>query len=513
MNITQDDINLVKQAIQHRFIQIQILNREFNRIGIINGYLTDNSISKDSSSNIRTTASLSMRVEETSINQVIDLNMTRYLKILLGVKNEQTNKISWYPQGVFIINSNGFSCNSTERNLSLSLSDLMYDFTSDRRGTLDAYAPLIQFNEKIQDVIIDMVEGGGITNYNIAPICPYREDIFNETYEELEKDYLIPYDITFETGVSRYDVIDKLRNLYPQWEMFCNSNGTFILQKELLEQDDSAVLIDDNDLRGLVISEDRNIDYKDLANEIIIYGKDGLCKGVARDENPESPFNVNAIGVIRKVYSGGNYDNIYTTYYDDEQTRVMYDGNDMAKDWAEKELYNSCRMYDSITLTLVPCPFINEVNFKISYRSKWDNQIRTYMVKRVSHSLDSTTLECVRFYANNLYTNKPTLQSPVITSYNVDNLDISITINPVYFATKYALYFNGFKISESTSTTITYTFAESKVGTYNLTVQAMADGYNNGVSDSITVTIENNVITTIDGDTITTIDNDSIEFI
>ena len=81
----------------------------------------------------------------------------------------------------------------------------------------------------------------------------------------------------------------------------------------------------------------------------------------------------------------------------------MYDGNDMAKDWAEKELYNSCRMYDSITFTLVPCPFINEVNFKISYRSKWDNQIRTYIVKRVNHSLDNTTLECIRFYADNLF--------------------------------------------------------------------------------------------------------------
>lgn len=514
MIVTQDDINLVKQAVQKRLIMIQVLNRDFLRISTIQGQIISITNNVDSTSDIRRTASLTMNVFENSLQNLLDLNLTNYIKLYRGIQNNNTKETSWYCQGVFIINSNGFSYNLTDKTLSLGLSDLMYDFTGDRKGTLFAYQPLIKHDEKIQDVMIDMVEGGGITNYDIAPICPYSESLFNKTSIEIETDYLIPYDINFSTGVTRYEVLCKMRDLYPKWEIFFDENGKFICQKQLLEQDDSAVKIDDVMLRGLVIDENRNIDLKEVRNVIDVWGKDGLYYGTWKDETPSSPFNVNAIGEIRKVFSGGEYDTIFTTYYDDEQTKIQSDGNDMAKDWAEYLGYQYSRLQDKLTLTLISCPFINDVNFKISYRSKFDNKIQNYVVKSVSHSNDTTTLECIKFYSENCYALLTALDKPTISNYSVNGLNVSITVSPVIFATGYDLYSNNLKVSSSTSTTISYTFRTDNVGTFNLSVKATANGYkDSNVSNSIEVVIANDTIQTIDGEDITTIDGDDILYI
>ena len=65
----------------------------------------------------------------------------------------------------------------------------------------------------------------------------------------------------------------------------------------------------------------------------------------------ESPFNIYDLGEIRKVLSGGEYDNVYS--------------NDLAKQRAEYELWLHTRLNDGLTLSCVPI-YWADVNMKIN---------------------------------------------------------------------------------------------------------------------------------------------------
>ena len=160
------------------------------------------------------------------------------------------------------------------------------------------------------------------------------------------------------------------------------------------------------------------------------------------------------------------------------------------------------------------CPFITDVGFKISYKSRIDGQNRVYMVKAVSHNYNvnssETVLELVRFYAENTNSYLPQLSQPIITEYSSNGLSVSISVNPVLFAAQYTLYANYKKINTSTSNTLTYTFDDINAGTYSFTVTASADGYqdsiySNGVEFEITsysnalITDDESILITDDG--------------
>jgi len=73
---------------------------------------------------------------------------------------------------------------------------------------------------------------------------------------------------------------------------------------------------------------------------------------IVQEINPDSPFYINGtLKIIRKVCSGGDYDNIYMS--------------SLAQARAKWELYNYCRVQDNITITCLPI-FFADVNTIIS---------------------------------------------------------------------------------------------------------------------------------------------------
>ena len=513
MIVSATDIALCKQPTQRHYVMLQVLSKEMARLFNIEGYLTSYNNNIDDSSDVRRTASLTMRFDNLNISDILSLNLNNYIRLYRGIKNELTGNVTWWKQGVYIINDNSINFNLTDKSLSISLTDKMYDLSGDRKGDLGVFDPIAKYEEKIVDVMTDVLEQNcGVMEHNITPICAQHEDGYDISSEDREKDYLIPYDMKFNTGVTALEVMQKLRDIYPYYEIFFDIDGTFVCQKMVTENDNSNPLLNDNNLRGLVISEDRNVNTQNLANVICVYGKDGLYYGESRDITDGSPFTVSAVGEIVKTFSGGVYDNIYTTYYDDEMTKVQTDGNDMAQDWADMLLYQHCRYNDTLTLNLTACPFINDVDFKITYKSKLDNIMRGYKVTKVSHTLSNTTLECIRFYEDNCVAYQPQLATPVIVSHTENGMTISVTVNAVDFATKYELYANNVMASNSTTTTISYTFPSEYSGTYTMYVCASADGYNRSLA-STTFTVEisdGNVLITNSGDYIITNSGDNI---
>lgn len=544
INVSSSDMALISQNIQKRYVMVRLVNRAMYNVFTFRGRLISGSINIDESSAIRRTASVSMTIADTDMDQLTHLSEGYYIRLYIGVQDNRSGNMTWYIQGTFVINQNGLSFDKTNRTLTLGLSDLMLDLTGDRKGVLHAYSTITKNSQKISDVMKNVLALCGIEDYDITPICVYRESQSFWDDKTTDSDYMVPYDLEFGTGVTAYDILDKLVSLYPNWEIFFDVDGVFVCRRMVTEEDSSFVVLDDQRMRELVISEDTTVDFTKVKNVIEVWGKDGNYYGEARDENPDSPFQPASIGEMRMVV---HYDQIYDRYKSIEDlqsieikiseatdeiatladtilqkqsegaetsdlkkkfnsakqslstlrsqktSQIDVRGDDMAKEWAKQLLYENCRRQDSITLQCISLPFLNDINFKISYRNKTDEKVRTYIVKSISHDFagNTTTIQAMRFYNDQVTSYQDQLESPVITAYNVDGYEVTVQVSSVPHAESYVLYMDYKPIATSTGTTISFTAPNYVVGEHLLTVCAEADGYSGSkYSESVTINIE-----------------------
>lgn len=550
INVTSQDLSLVNQSIQKRYVMIKFVNREMQSVISLKGKYVGGTLSFDDTQNVKSTGSLTMYVDNDFVrslnksqyedylnrhlvNDFVSLSMDKYLRIYLGIEDNDTADVRWYLQGTYILCQHGIKFDSKSRELTLSLSDRMLDLTGDRAGTLHAYSTVVKNSQTIRDTMINILSICGIDDYDIVDITALREapDFFDST--ATDNDNLVPYDIESNVGVTAYSLLDELVNLYPYYRMYFDKNGTFVCERKVTEEDDSYVVLDDKMMRPLIISESISFDTSKVKNCIEIWGKDGYYYGEAKDENPDSPFNINAYPTFRYVEY---IDTIYDRYRDIEKAQkdledlasakndvgiystkenptnedkeklrlakikvnqlkqslssnIKIKGDDMAKDWAEQKLYEMCRLEDTVTLDTILLPFINDTGFKFSYRSKLDNKVRTYKVKSISHNLGSntTTIVGVRFYNDQVYAFKNKLDKPTIVSIGTNGMSITVSVNSVPFAEKYTLYIDYSPVTTSTGTTLTYTLPDKFEGTHQVFVSASAENFMDSGSDVKTI--------------------------
>lgn len=128
---------------QKRYAKLTLLNWKEEPLKEIQGEIVSGSLSKDGSSCIRTTGSLTTSVDASSYS-VEDANMdfaiNKKIFIEIGIRNDTDDwkqyPILWFPQGVFFIKS--FSCNSSTSsalNISLTINDKMSMLNGDAGGT------------------------------------------------------------------------------------------------------------------------------------------------------------------------------------------------------------------------------------------------------------------------------------------------------------------------------------------------------------------------------------------
>ena len=540
LTIGSNEIFLIKQPIQRRYTKVIVMNRRWNTLGTIKGRVISGNISIDASSDIRRTASLTMVVDYLSRDVVASITMDTYIQIKCGIENNNTTEVSWYDQGIFIVNQSGYSFDPTTRTLNLSLSDLMLDLTGGRAGILHAYTSLVKNKQRIDDVMKNVLKLAGFETYNIAPVGVQRNVSSFLSEEPKETDFMVPYDKDFSVGVSAYDILSWLVSLYPFYEMYFDLNGTFVCDRLLPDGDGTMVALDDATLRGITIKEDKSIDWTGVKNHIEVWGKDGLCYGEADDTNPSSPFNTLATQKLTYVVTGSEHgvdvESICDRYADEERAtellkeqatleekiaklsalenptseeqeelrqakaalqnnksaqaqNISVKGNDLAKEFAEQILYEKSRLNDTITIETLFMPFVNDVNFRISYSSDIDERTNPYVIKSVSHDIvgGTTTLTGMRYYNDQVSQYWDQLPSPVVTAYNVEDMTLTVTVGAVDGATSYSLVIDGKIVATSTGTTLIYTVGEIFEGEHTFYVRASADGWRDGISEDYTI--------------------------
>lgn len=338
---TQTDYELIQMNTRNTRVKIDVLNFNFQTINSLEGRIVDGSISVDATSDIRRTCNLTLVVE--SANDMIspggELWLDKYIKVYTGIDNPRDNNNTvWWNMGIFLVNNPDTVYNINTNTVTFEGLDLMAKLTGRRNGQLPAVATMVSAGSKIADVVKDtIVQLGGFDKYIIE-----------------DKGYEIPYDIKMDMGATVYELLAQIRDLYSDWEMFFDVDGVFHWQV-IPDGENEPVVLDFNQLgRGLIINEEINVDFENVKNNIIVYGRlldDGhQVSAIETDTIEDSPFSVGKIGRINYIV---NDERIYN--------------DDLAAQRARYELFLHARLNDNISLEIVPIPWLNDVNVKINY--------------------------------------------------------------------------------------------------------------------------------------------------
>ena len=254
---TDLDLSIAKQPYRELFIKIEVLDFNMNVIDEISGNCTSGSLSIDADADVRRTCRVEMVVDNDSllIQEGKDIWLDRYIKLYVGIRHIATEQIVWYNCGVYLVNKPGTTYSADQKQLAFEGVDLMAKLTGLRNGTIEAITTKIEAGENMRDVLVSTItQLGGFSKYTI------------DCEEE------IPYDITIDVGDTVYDLLSKIRDIYPNYEMFFDLDGVFVFQKIPSEVSDPVILTYDL-LKDLVMIEEVDINFEDVKNKITVLGK------------------------------------------------------------------------------------------------------------------------------------------------------------------------------------------------------------------------------------------------
>lgn len=188
-----------------------------------------------------------------SENRLLWVN--QYVKILFGVQIPFKENIIWYDKGIFVITD--YSYNAQTKMLNINCSDLVCKLNGEVSGALEDLEVVIEADEEtVRQTIIHVLE-------DFTPFTKYYID---------DMPNLIPYELKFGASDSVWTILTKLRDLDPHYEMYFDTDGTFICKKIPMTDKDPIVL-DDSILQKLYVSESDTGVLKDIRNVSKVWGK------------------------------------------------------------------------------------------------------------------------------------------------------------------------------------------------------------------------------------------------
>ena len=128
---TQQDIEILYQNAVNIYIQINLLDKDLKIIDNLQGELISDSFTIDADSDIRRTFDLDMFVKDSSflIGDTSKIWINKYIAIELGLKNQRSGEIFYYPMGTYLFNEIGYNYDPSTKTLSFSCVYIMAQYT------------------------------------------------------------------------------------------------------------------------------------------------------------------------------------------------------------------------------------------------------------------------------------------------------------------------------------------------------------------------------------------------
>ena len=283
-SITQNDLKLLRNRNKDLWIKLELLekneNGDFTVLDTIKGTILSGDYSEDAESDIRRTLNLSMLQIDKSytVGEYNRIWVDKFVRIYFGQKDSRSKDVYYYKKGIFVFNDAQTVYSASDNSISVSCSDLVSTLDGTHSGTIDAVEVKINQGTIIRDAIIQTItQLGGIKSYRVDDLGVYT------CLEGITEDYLqqretipdwnqVPYDLEFSTGVTVWEIVTKLRDLYPGYEAFFDEEGTFICQR-IPNCDADDIVLTNEIINPLVISENSTVDLSSVRNVTKIYGK------------------------------------------------------------------------------------------------------------------------------------------------------------------------------------------------------------------------------------------------
>lgn len=321
-NVTQEDIDLLCQRDNNYQCKIQLLNMDMQLTDEIEGIFIDADFKCSASSDVRRTLDLTSVVNELSsmVAERSNVWLDKRIRVLLGCTVIRTGEVKWYSLGLYNFVTNSYAYDAATRTLSISCEDLMSELNGELNGVLSGIATKIAEGHSIRAAIIQTVtQLGGIRKYRVE----YQDDT-------------VPYDLEYGPGVTVWEILQELRDLYYSYEMFLDED-TFVCQRVPMNNEYPIVLSDDV-FGKCVISEHLNNDFSEVKNVVEVFGEStrydyysdavtyasntytAVTTGADIKKNKKISFvapQANAVGdklIIRNTVDGSTTNYTYTLY-------------------------------------------------------------------------------------------------------------------------------------------------------------------------------------------------------
>ena len=262
--IRQKDIELLMQSDKVLFYKLELLNKDFKILDSIEGNLISDSISISSDSDVRRTYNCTLLVTDSTFELGYGKRIffDRFIRPYIGILHQRTNEVVYYLLGTYLFADTNYSYDATNNTLSLTCNDMMCLLNGVRGGNLPLYKRTIKEGTDAREIITELLKEVGITKYII------EFNLNNNPVPTFE----IPYDLVYNAGMNAYQMIKDMVDLFPGTQMYFDLNGTFIISR-IPTKEEENVILNDELLQPILISEQTSTSLKDIFNHIEIWGK------------------------------------------------------------------------------------------------------------------------------------------------------------------------------------------------------------------------------------------------
>jgi hypothetical protein len=302
IQITEKDKKLVTQNIMEIRFRLEVYDEKNRVLDNLEGGIVSGTLSINADSDIRRTFSVNIipnRQFDIKLKEHNLIWINRKVKLYIGIKDKLRDEYVWYPQGVYVFTNTSITYDATTNQVAVNCNDFVSKLDGTKNGQLGqqiikypAYkedeetGEVLKYNYIRDQIIITLDQLGRIKDYNVDDVGEYKGmPQYNTNWEKYRQESRIPvkdgtlmetwnalpFDQEFSSGCSVWSILTTFRDLYPNYEMFFDENGTFVCQMIPSCYEDDIIL-DNTYLQKIYISESTSIDLLTVRNICEVWG-------------------------------------------------------------------------------------------------------------------------------------------------------------------------------------------------------------------------------------------------
>lgn len=322
------DTRLHTQSIRNLNVIIEVLDSNDSIVDTIHGIVLSGSTNINGSSLIRRTGSIDVMMVDKVIPRSGNLFwVNNKIRVYVGIRDNQTDDdYTHYCIGTYYISSGNTVIDSSGKMVSIELEDYMMKW----ENTELEEQMIIEADVPLNIAVIETMKQFGENNLNVE---------FTEV--------TIPYELEFNAGDTVLSIIEKLRDLYMDYDCYYTADGTFVFRQMKIQlEGQEPVKWRFDGSRDLSTSISKSYDFKGVKNKVIVFGKtlkDGSTPtGTYSISDKENQFHEGKVGVRSTVITD-------STYYTNQQceSRALF------------ELYKNSNLKEKFSISAVPIYFLD----------------------------------------------------------------------------------------------------------------------------------------------------------